>query len=264
MRQTERTFHAPPAALKYHQCLARLGVGDLHPGGAPATLRMLDWLAERKVRRVLEVGAGIGITSARMAALGWDVTALEPDPVLFAGLKRRLGRGALCERFLTHRPTAPYDAVVAESVFFQMDIAEVCKHASTLLRPGGNLAFVEAVWTEEVDALTSRRLHETTQYLFGMAVGSREPITWRDWSHQLRLSGFETVHAEMLSPASPSLARSVNWPALIGAMIRDPRLALWSVRYRTRHRLGIMPQRAQESWIFVGQSPNTAATTSGI
>ena len=59
-------------------------MGDLHPGGAPATGTMLGWLSERGVRQVLEVGAGIGNTSARMVALGWDVTSIEPDPVLFA------------------------------------------------------------------------------------------------------------------------------------------------------------------------------------
>jgi predicted O-methyltransferase YrrM len=259
-QQTEHTYAEPPAAFKYHQFLGRLGMGDLHPGGAPATLRMLDWLAERNVRRVLEVGAGIGITAARMASLGWDVTALEPDPVMFASLKKRMGTAALCERFLTHRPTVPYDAVVAESVFFQMDIAEVCEHASALLRPGGTLAFVEAVWTEKVDAATSERLHETTRHLFGMAAGSREPITWRDWSHQLTMSGFETVHAEMLSPGSAGHAPTRNWPASIAAMIRDPRLALWSMRYRARQRLATMP-RVQESWLYVGRSPVTAAIT---
>lgn len=260
MQRIEHTLAEPPAAFKFHQLLARLGIGDIHPGGAPATLRMLDWLAERNVRRVLEVGAGIGITAARMASRGWDVTALEPDPVMFARLKRRLGNAAICERFLTHRPTVPYDAVVAESVFFQMDIAQVCKHARALLRPGGTLAFVEAIWTEKIDAATSERLHEMTQHLFGMAAGSREPITWRDWSHQLTLSGFETVHAELLSPGSAGHAPTANWPASIAAMIRDPRLALWSARYRARQRLATMP-KAQESWVYVGRSPTTAAIT---
>ena len=46
-------------------------MGDLHPGGASATLRILRWLTELDVRRVLEVGAGIDNTAARMAALGW-------------------------------------------------------------------------------------------------------------------------------------------------------------------------------------------------
>jgi SAM-dependent methyltransferase len=255
MQQTVHAFRAPPVALKYHQYLGRLGIGDLHPGGAPASRKILGWLAESKVRRVLEVGAGIGNTAGRMASLGWDVTALEPDPVLFARLKRRLDGAALCEQFLTHHPTAPYDAVVAESVLFQMDIAEACAHASVLLRPGGYLALVDAVWTDGIDAATSRQLYETTQHLFGMPVGSREPLTWRDWSHQLALSGFETVHAELLLPGSTGHAPSANWPASIAAIVRAPRLALWSVRYRARLHLAIMPRRAQESWVFVGRKP---------
>jgi hypothetical protein len=39
---------------------------------------------------------------------------------------------------------------------------------------------MKAVWTERVDAATSRQLHETTEQLFGIAIGSREAITWRD------------------------------------------------------------------------------------
>jgi SAM-dependent methyltransferase len=241
--------------LKYHQYRARLGVGDLHPGGAFATQKILWWLSELDVRRVLEVGAGIGNTATRMASLGWDVTAIEPDPVLFTRLRSCLGAAARCEQFLDHRPAAPYDAVVAESVFFQMNLAEVFAHTRAVLRPGGYLAFVEAVWTEKVDAATSRQLHETTQRLFGIAVGSREPMTWRDWSRQLTQAGFETVHAQLLPRGSAGHPPTANWPTSIAAMIRDPRLALWTVRYRARKRVVRMPSDVQESRIFLGRSP---------
>ena len=91
MRKDQPRIREPHASFKYHQFRARLGMGDLHPGGAPATLKILQWLTERNVHRVLEVGAGIGNTAARMAALGWDVTAIEPDPVLFTRLRRAAG-----------------------------------------------------------------------------------------------------------------------------------------------------------------------------
>jgi SAM-dependent methyltransferase len=240
--------------LKYHQFRARLGMGDLHPGGAPATARILRWLTERNVQRVLEVGAGIGNTAVRMASLRWDVTAIEPDPILFAKLQKRLGTSARCESFLGHGPTAPYDAIIAESVFFQMNLAEVLTHARALLRPGGYLAFVEAVWTERITTATSRELHETTQRLFGIPVGSREPLTWRDWSKQLGDCGFETIHAELLPRGSAGHPPTVNWPASIAAMVRDPRLALWMARYRVRKRFAKMPAGVQESWIFLGRS----------
>jgi SAM-dependent methyltransferase len=241
--------------LKYHQFRAKLGMGDLHPGGAMATARILRWLTERNVQRVLEIGAGIGNTAARMASLGWDVTAIEPDPILFAKLKERLGSSARCESFLGHRPTAPYDAIIAESVFFQMDLAQVFAHASALLKPGGYLAFVEAVWTDRITAAMSRDLHEKTQRLFGIPVGSREPLTWHDWAQHLRDSGFAIVHAEPLPRGSVGHPPTVNWPSSIRAMVRDPRLVLWMARYRVRKRFARMPTEVQESWIFLGTSP---------
>jgi SAM-dependent methyltransferase len=229
-------------------------MGDLHPGGAPATATILRWLSERGVRRVLEAGAGIGNTAARMTSLGWDVTAIEPDPILFARLRERLGTAARCESFLGHGPMAAYDAIIAESVFFQMDLAQVFAHAAALLKPGGYLAFVEAVWTERITAVESRELHERTKRLFGIPVGSREPLTWQDWSRQLRDSGFETVHAELLPRGSAGHPPTVNWHSSALAMVRDPRLVLWMARYRVRKRVARMPADVQESWIFLGRS----------
>jgi protein-L-isoaspartate O-methyltransferase len=241
--------------LKYHQFRAKLGMGDLHPGGPPATAKILGWLTERNIRRVLEVGAGIGNTAARMAALGWDVTAIEPDPILFAKLQKRLGASARCESILDHAPAAPYDAIIAESVLFQMDLAQVFTHFRTLLKPGGYLAFVEAVWTERITPAKSEELHDVTKRLFGLSVGSREPLTWKDWSAHLRNCGFETVHAELLPRGSAGHPPTAHWPASLVAMVRDPRLALWMARYRVRKRSVRMPPGVQESWIFLGRSP---------
>ena len=232
-------------------------MGDLHPGGAPATQRILRSLSERGVHRVLEVGAGIGNTAARMTALGWDVTALEPDAVLFNKLRQRLGRSARCEPFLSHIATVPYDAIIAESVFFQMDLAQVFAHARALLRPGGYLAFVEAVWTDRITADGSRQLHENTQRLFGIAVGSREPLTWRDWSGHLRECGFQTEQAEVLPRGSAGHPPTANWPASLAAIVCEPQLAVWMARYRLRKRLVRMPPGVQESRIFLGRSAAT-------
>jgi len=254
MRKDAPLIREPRTSFKYHQYRARLGMGDLHPGGAPATQRILGWLTEKNVRRVLEVGAGIGNTAARMVSLGWDVTAIEPDPVLFAALGERLGKSARCEQFLGHQTAVRYDAIVAESVFFQLDLAQVFTHARALLEPGGYLAFVEAVWTERITAAMSSELHDSTQRLFGIPVGSREPLTWRDWSRRLRDSGFETMHAELLPRGSAGHPPTANWPASIAAMVRDPRLALWMARYRQRKRLLRMPAGVQESRIFLGRA----------
>jgi SAM-dependent methyltransferase len=239
--------------LKYHQFRGKLGMGDLHPGGAPATATILSLLRERGVQRVLEVGAGIGNTAAKMVALGWDVTALEPDPVLFAALARRLGSRARREQFLTHAPGVPYDAIIAESVFCMLDLAQVFAHARALLRPGGYLAFVDAVWTERVSAVQSRTWHEQTLRLFGLPVGSCERLTWADWSRHLHDSGFETLRCEQLPSGSAGHPPSADRRASFAAVLRDPRLLLWMARYRLRKRKVRMPSGVLESWIFFGR-----------
>jgi len=240
--------------LKYHQFRARLGMGDLHPGGAAATAKLLEWLAERQVRRVLEVGAGIGNTAARMLDLGWEVTAIEPDPVLFATLRRRLGTRARCESFQSHATSEPYQAILGESVFFQMDLRQVFAHARALLAPGGYLGCVEAVWTAQVTAATSNELHENTQRLFGIAVGAREPLTCQDWSRLLSEAGFEMQQAERLPRGSAGHPPSSDWRSSVGAVLRDPRLLLWAARFRERKRRARMPAGVQESWLFLARS----------
>jgi SAM-dependent methyltransferase len=240
--------------LKYHQLRAKLGMGDLHPGGVTATSRMLGWLAQRKVQRVLEIGAGIGNTAVRMLELGWDVTAIEPDRVLFERLRGRVGSRARCEPVLSHAPTEPYDAVIGESVFFQMDLSQAFAHARSLLKPGGYLACVEAVWTASVTADVSRALHEDTQRLFGIAVGSREPLTSEDWLQQLQDTGFEMVESERLPRGSAGQAPSSDWRASLGALVRDPGLLFTVARFRLRKRGVRMPPGAQESWLFLARA----------
>lgn len=240
--------------LKYHQFRGRLGMGDLHPGGAPATARILQLLRERGVRQVLEIGAGIGNTAVRMLDLGWDVTALEPDPVLFETLRKRLGGSARCESFLVHEAVVPYDAIVAESVFCMLDLPRTFAHARALLKPGGYLASVDAVWTDGVSAAQSKAWHEQTLRLFGIPVASRERLTWADWLRYLHDCGFETQCAERLPRGSAGHPPTASPGATIAAVLRDPRLMLWMVRYRARKRIARMPGGVLESWIFCGRS----------
>jgi SAM-dependent methyltransferase len=240
--------------LKYHQFRGRLGMGDLHPGGAPATATLLRLLQERGVRRVLEIGAGIGNTAVRMLGLGWDVTALEPDLVLFETLQKRLGARARREPFLEHATAVPYDAIVAESVFCMLDLPRTFAHARALLRPGGYLASVDAVWTDGVSAAQSQAWHEQTLRLFGIPVGSRERLTWADWLRYFQECGFEAQCVERLPRGSAGHRPTASAAATFGAVLRDPRLLLWMARYRARKRSARMPSGVLESWIFFGRT----------
>jgi protein-L-isoaspartate O-methyltransferase len=222
------------------------------------TQRLVDWLCEARVGRVLEVGAGIGNTARRLAARGFAVTALEPDPALYATLRRLPGIDARCESLLQHAAQQPYDAIIAESVLFQMQLPQVLAHAHALLRAGGYLGFIEAVWIAGITAAQSAALYEDTLRLFGLPVGSREPLTWADWDAQLRSAGFETVHAQKLAHAAAGTAPSLSfWRALTG-LVRNPALWLWRARYRARQRTIDMPSGIQEAWVYLGRKVDKA------
>jgi SAM-dependent methyltransferase len=237
--------------MKFHELHGLLGTGDMHPGGAPASERLLQWVKDRGVSRVLEVGAGIGNTAARMQKMGWDVTALEPNRAMFLQLQKRIGSAAQCVAFLAHEAPA-YDAIVAESVLFQMDLIPAFIHARRLLRPGGIFAFSDAVWCEGVSAATSRGWHDRTLRRFGIAVASREPLTWKDWLKQLHTAQFSTLHAERLPRGSASHPPTKDRTKAMLAMLSDPKLALWIMRYEFRKRLRLPSGGALESWLFAG------------
>jgi SAM-dependent methyltransferase len=239
--------------LKYHQFRAALGMGDLHPGGLQATEEILRLLSANGARRVLEVGAGIGNTALRMLARGWEVTALEPDAVLFSTLQSRLGARARCEAFLAHATSQGYDAIVAESVFCMLDLDCVFFHARQLLRPGGYLAFVDAVWSDTVSSADSRAWHDNTLRLFGLPVGSRERLTWQDWCGRARAAGFRTLYNVQLPRGAAGAAPTPGRRTGLGGLLRKPALLACDARYRLRKRRARIPAEALESWIYFGQ-----------
>lgn len=63
--------------IPWHVAAARLGEGDLHPGGADATGRLLGWLDELPPGDVLEIGPGLGLSALRVQARGRRVEAID-------------------------------------------------------------------------------------------------------------------------------------------------------------------------------------------
>jgi SAM-dependent methyltransferase len=219
--------------LGFHQVAGLLGTGDLHPGGAGATERLLRWAAAGGRGRILEVGAGIGNTARRLVRDGWEVTAIEPDPVLFGELRDVPDLRAFHQRLGEHRGT--YDAVIAESVLYAL-VPAAFDEIHRLLRPGGRLVFSEMVWTPGVDAATSRAVYQDTLDRFGLPVASAEPYTWSDWRGMLARAGFTIAEEERLgagSPGGPTVAnrveRALRWIRRPGLAIDQLRLA-WTQR----------------------------------
>ena len=241
--------------LAFHQLKGAIGVGDMHPGGAQATELLLEWIGTRAHEgfRVLEVGAGIGNTSRRMARLGWSVTALEPDPVLYRGLRERRGVRALNQSLFEHCAEKPYDAVLAESVLCLNDLNTFLGRSRELLRLEGLLAFGDAVWTEVVSRDEAAEIHDRSRRLFGLPVASRARLTWDDWQRALDVVGFEKVESLRLEPASlPTSRRRAVGPAA-RALLKNPLALPQALVYHLRMRRFQLPEGALEGWIYLGE-----------
>ncbi len=183
-----------------------------------------------------------GRNAARLVTAGWDVLAVEPDPILAAQCAKRGVRTerVSAEDLLTVCAPGSLAAVVAESVLFQVDLPKVLRDIHACLLPGGALVFCDLIWTTNADPAMAARVHDLSEAAFGIAVASRERWTWAEWAPMLHEAGFRVVHRE---PAP----RSDPWRPTWRNRLRHPAAALATWR---AHRAGTpkVPEDWMEAW----------------
>ncbi|HEX3233943.1 MAG TPA: class I SAM-dependent methyltransferase [Gemmatimonadales bacterium] len=125
----------------------------------PMTARLLDDAGMRRGMRVLDVGCGVGDVTclvADMAGPEGEVVGLDfACSVLSTARSRAASRGLAWARFvegnvaevsLEELGSTQFDAVVGRLVLmYQPDPAAVLRHLSSMVRPGGVVAFLEGV-----------------------------------------------------------------------------------------------------------------------
>lgn len=119
----------------------------------------------------LELGAGTGEFTARLAESGCDLVAVELSEATAAICRERVGGRAevVVGNIETGEGLAgrSFDAIVGVSVLHHVDLGLCLAHTLSLLRPGGRFAFSEPnvanpqVWAERHVGFVARRRHVT-------------------------------------------------------------------------------------------------------
>ncbi|MET8994444.1 class I SAM-dependent methyltransferase [Amycolatopsis sp. NPDC004169] len=112
-------------------------------------------------RRVLDLGAGTGKLTLGLAALGLDVTAVEPDAEMRAELERAVPsvRSLAGHAERIPLPDAAVDAVFVGQAFHWFDVPVALTEIGRVLRPGGvcvpmwNYEDESVPWVAEFTAL---------------------------------------------------------------------------------------------------------------
>jgi SAM-dependent methyltransferase len=145
------------------------------PAGRIRAARRADFLV-RAARlgpgvRCLELGAGTGEFTTRLAATGCELTALELSEATARICRERTDGRA--EIVVGNAETGAglegreFDAIVGVSVLHHLDIGLALRKTFALLRPGGRFAFSEPnmanpqVWAERHIGWVARRRHVT-------------------------------------------------------------------------------------------------------
>jgi SAM-dependent methyltransferase len=131
--------------LKYLDILARLGVGNAHPGGFAATLEQLRHYPIAAGSKVLEIGCGTGRTACHLAKQDIHVTAVDIHQDMLMKAKKRAAAEQVAVSFVQadacSLPFADneYDVVWIESVSIFTDPAKVAAESYRVLKSGGML-----------------------------------------------------------------------------------------------------------------------------
>jgi SAM-dependent methyltransferase len=137
----------PPRALSFGPAAERYD--QLRPGYPEAALR---WAVGDRPGRVVDLGAGTGILTRALVALGHQVIPVEPDPAmrdrLVAGSPELTPLAGFAERIPL--PDASVDAVIAGQAYHWFDRAATHPEIARVLHPGGRFA---ATWNQRDESV---------------------------------------------------------------------------------------------------------------
>ncbi|MYS19983.1 Methyltransferase domain-containing protein [Streptomyces sp. DvalAA-14] len=131
---------------------------DRYRIGPPA--HALDWLLPADCPSVLDLGAGTGLLTRRLAERVGDLVAVEPDPRMRQVLAGACPRATVLDGTAEHipLPDARVAAVTVSAAWHWMDPAAALPEIARVLRPGGTLGILytrrdrRVPWLDGLDA----------------------------------------------------------------------------------------------------------------
>jgi ubiquinone/menaquinone biosynthesis C-methylase UbiE len=198
---------------------ARASAIEERRGGAERRRQLLRGLSGR----VLEVGAGSGVSFAHYPSTVTELIAIEPEPALRERARQATSAASVPVRVLDGvaerlpLPDGSVDAAVFAGVLCSVgDPRSVLGEVRRVLRPGGELRFYEHVIARNARLRGLQRLLDATFWprLFGGC------HTTRDTESTLAACGFAVEERERFS-FRPTLLATPVAPRILGRARRD-------------------------------------------
>ena len=220
--------------MNYLDMLAKLGIGNAHPGGFAATLEWLDSCPIPTNSRILEVGCGTGRTACYLAKQGHQVTAMDIRADMLDKAKYRAEQEGVAIHFrignVEELPfeSRTFDIVLAESVTIFARGKLALSEYYRVLTPNGMLYDREMLAVKPLSSNLSEIVHDY--------YGVERIWSAADWRAALHEVGFGQV--ELLQPGifeDWDWTDEIRYPDL--RMVTDPsiyfdeRIWLLSRRY---------------------------------
>ena len=182
--------------MEYLDMLAKLGIGNAHPGGFAETLKQLEQYPLPTGSRILEVGCGTGRTSCYLAARGHEVVGLDIRPDMITKAKNRADKENATVIFLEGDaislpfPDESFDVILVESVSIFTDTGKALSEYYRVLRSGGQLFDREMVQRKPMSTDISQEIADFYHI--------KELWHIQDWSALVNTIGFN--HSKIEGP----------------------------------------------------------------
>ncbi|MTT33185.1 methyltransferase domain-containing protein [Terrilactibacillus sp. BCM23-1] len=176
----------------YLDFLAKMGIGNAHPGGRALTEAILTKFPISKGEKVLDVGCGTGETSAYLfEKTKCDLTAIDLHPKMIEQAKARARQhGDPYQVMQANAEALPFSdgsfhRIFSESVTAFTHIPKALKEYYRVLSPQGSITAIEMTTEQKISPLEI----EDIKSLYGVS----QVLTEREWCEYFYKANFSEV-----------------------------------------------------------------------